>query len=57
MIIAKQNLILFGKLIYADEKIDNNFYGKIKSRDEILKKLEEKKYKYEIVEEKKENVK
>ena len=52
MIVAKQDLIIFGKLFLKGEKITNVICGKMFSREEIEKKLQEKKYIYEIVNEK-----
>lgn len=51
MIIAKQDLVIYGKLFLKNEKITNNIFGKMVSREDIEKKLNEKNYQFEIVNE------
>lgn len=51
MIIAKQDLVIYGKLFLKNEKITNNIFGRMVSREDIEKKLNEKNYQYEIVNE------
>lgn len=52
MIIAKQRIVIYGKLFNENEIITNNIFGKLYTRDEIVNKLNEKNYKFEIVKEK-----
>lgn len=46
MFIAKQNLVIFGKVFKENEEIRNNINGKIYTNDEIREKLEHKGFKY-----------
>ncbi|NMD00704.1 MAG: hypothetical protein GYA62_13420 [Bacteroidales bacterium] len=51
MIIADQDLVIFGKLFKKGEKITNNFFGIIKTNEEIIAKLKEKDFLFKIINE------
>ncbi len=51
MIIALQDLVIFGKLFKNGEKITNDFFGVFKSNDEIIAKLKEKGFLFKILNE------
>lgn len=55
MFIAEEDCILFGKLIKKGEKFNNIFGGKIYKKEEIIKKMQEKKIKFKEIKENKEN--
>jgi len=57
MFVAKQRLILFGKLFERGDIISNVIKGKMYTKEQILNKLNEKGYLYRALNEKTEEAK